>query len=132
MTGDTDVALDIDHKEFPRLLEEVNRLLIRRYALNDAVRITDLALHYFAAGSVTLPRHLSGSDSNLSAKMASDILALFVTSNSLDIGFSQAIMRLLATTHEVVSDQTDEQRMAGVGKGEQVSLLAPLPPLEER
>jgi hypothetical protein len=132
LTGEADAEQAIDHKEFPRLLEEVNRLLIRRYALNDAVRITDLALHYFAAGSATLPRHLSGSDSNLSAKMASDILALFVKSNSLDIGFSRAIIGLLAATHEAVSDQSDEQRMAGVGKGEQVSLLAPLPPLEER
>lgn len=111
--------------EFPRLLEEVNRLLIRRYALNDAIRITDLALHYFAAGTGTLPRHLSGSESNLSAKMASDILALFVKSNSLDIGFSRAIINLLATTPEVVSEQSDDQGQEVSGKGGQFSLLAP-------
>lgn len=132
LTGEADSEQAIDHKEFPRLLEEVNRLLIRRYALNDAIRITDLALHYFAAGTGTLPRHLSGSDSNLSAKMASDILALFVKSNSLDIGFSKTIIGLLATTHEAVSDQIGEQRLENVGKGEQVPLLAPLPPLEEK
>ena len=103
--------------EFPRLLEEVNRLLIRRYALNDAIRITDLALHYFAAGTGTLPRHLSGSESNLSAKTASDILALFVKSNSLDIGFSRAIINLLATTPEVVSEQSDDQGQEVSGKG---------------
>ncbi|HDR9472027.1 hypothetical protein KTE49_11085 [Burkholderia multivorans] len=132
LTGDAASQQAIDHEEFPRLLEEVNRLLIRRYALNDAIRITDLALHYFAAGTGTLPRHLSGSDSNLSAKMASDILALFVKSNSLDIGFSRAIINLLATTPEVVSEQSDDQRQEVSGKGEQFSLLAPLPPLEER
>lgn len=127
--GDTDEALD--HKDFSSLLEEVNRLLIRRYALNDAVRITDLALHYFAAGAGTLPRHLSGSDSKLSAKMASDILALFVKSNSLDIGFSRAIIGLLATAQDAASDQSEEQRFDAMAKGEQFSLLAPLPPLEE-
>jgi hypothetical protein len=132
LTGDADSQQAIDHEEFPRLLEEVNRLLIRRYALNDAIRITDLALHYFAAGTGTLPRHLSGSDSNLSAKMASDILALFVKSNSLDTGFSRAIISLLATTPEAVSEQSDDQRQEVSGKGEQFSLLAPLPPLEER
>lgn len=132
LTGESDSEQAIDHKEFPRLLEEVNRLLIRRYALNDAIRIADLALHYFAAGTGALPRHLSGSDSNLSAKMASDVLALFVKSNSLDIGFSRAIISLLATTHEVVTEQSEEQRLERVGRGEQVSLLSPLPPMEER
>lgn len=132
LTGEVDSEQAIDHKEFPLLLEEVNRLLIRRYALNDAIRITDLALHYFAAGAGSLPRHLSGSDSNLSAKMASDMLALFVKSNSLEITFSRAIIGLLATTQEVAPDQADERRSESEGKGGQIPLLAPLPPLEER
>ncbi|MGE4239173.1 hypothetical protein, partial [Ramlibacter sp.] len=132
LTGGADSEQAIDHAEFPRLLEEVNRLMIRRYALNDAIRITDLALHYFAASTGALPRHLSGSDSNLSAKMASDILTLFVKSNTLDMGFSKAIIGLLATPHDSISDQGDDQRTENRGKGEQVSLLAPLPPLEDR
>jgi len=122
----------IDHKEFPRLLEEVNRLLIRRYALNDAIRITDLALHYFVAGAGSLPRHLSGSDSNLSAKMASDVLALFVKSKALEVSFSRTIIGLLAATPEAAADSADERRTEGEGKGEQIPLLAPLPPLEEK
>jgi hypothetical protein len=130
LTGDADSEQAIDHKEFPRLLEEVNRLLIRRYALNEAVRITDLALHYFAAGVDSLPRHLSGSDSNLSAKMASDMLGLFVKSNSLETGFSRAIIELLATTQEAGPDQADDRPSDPSGKGEQIPLLAPLPPLE--
>lgn len=132
LTGESDNDQALDHKDFPSLLEEVNRLLIRRYALNDAIRITDLALHYFAAGAGTLPRHLSGSDSKLSAKMASDILALFVKSNSLDIGFSRAIIGLLASAQDATSDQGEEQRFDGPAKGEQFSLLAPLPPLEDQ
>lgn len=132
LTGETDSEQAIDHKEFPRLLEEVNRLLIRRYALNDAIRITDLALHYFAAGTGSLPRHLSGSDSNLSAKMASDMLALFVKSNGLEISFSRTIIGLLATAPEATPDSADEQRTESESKGEQIPLLAPLPPLEEK
>ncbi|MFJ3525633.1 hypothetical protein ACIPO9_24415 [Pseudomonas sp. NPDC090203] len=131
LTGESDNQA-LDHKDFSTLLEEVNRLLIRRYALNDAIRITDLALHYFAAGAGTLPRHLSGSDSKLSAKMASDILALFVKSNSLDIAFSRAIIGLLASAQDTTSDQSEEQRFDGPAKGEQFSLLSPLPPLEDR
>ena len=131
LTGEEDSEQAVDHKEFPLLLEEVNRLLIRRYALNDAIRITDLALHYFAAGVGSLPRHLSGSDSNLSAKMASDMLALFVRSNSLDISFSRAIIGLLATAPEAAPDSANERRTESKGKGEEIPLLAPLPPLEE-
>lgn len=106
--------------------------MIRRYALNDAIRITDLALHYFAAGAGSLPRHLSGSDSSLSAKMASDMLALFVKSNSLEISFSLTIIGLLATVPEATPDQADERRTEGESNGEQIPLLAPLPPLEEK
>ncbi len=132
LTGEADSEQAIDHKEFPRLLEEVNRLLVRRYALNDAIRITDLALHYFAAGAGSLPRHLSGSDSNLSVKMASDMLALFVNSNALEISFSRTIIGLLAATPETVPDPADERRTESEGKGEQIQLLSPLPPLEEK
>lgn len=132
LTGEADSEQTIDHEEFPRLLEEVNRLLIRRYALNDAIRITDLALHYFAAGAGSLPRHLSGSDSNLSAKMASDILALFVKSNALEISFSRTIIGLLAATPEAAPDLADERRTESEGKGEQIPLLSPLPPLDEK
>lgn len=132
LTGDVDSEQTIDHKEFPRLLEEVNRLVIRRYALNDAIRITDLALHYFAVGAGTLPRHLSGTDSSLSAKMASDILALFVKSNSLDIGFTKTIIGLLSTPSEAPIGQVDGQHLENTGKWEQVPLLAPLPPVEEK
>lgn len=132
LTGEADSEQAIDHKEFPCLLEEVNRLLIRRYALNDAIRITDLALHYFAAGAGSLPRHLSGSDSNLSAKMASDILALFVKSNALENRFSRTIIGLLAASPDAAPEPADERRTEGEGKGEQIPLLAPLPPLGEK
>lgn len=131
LAGENNSDQKLDHKDFSSLLEEVNRLVIRRYALNDAIRITDLALHYLAAGAVTLPRHLSGSDSKLSAKMASDILSLFVKSNSLDVGFSRTIIGLLASAPEASPDQGEDQRFDAVVKGEQFSLLAPLPPLEE-
>lgn len=131
LTGEADSEQAVDHKEFSLLLEEVNRLLIRRYALNDAVRITDLALHYFAAGVGSFPRHLSGSESNLSAKMASDMLALFVKSNSLDISFSRAIIGLLATASEATPDSANELRTESKGKAGEIPLLAPLPPLEE-
>lgn len=130
LTGEADSQQVIDHENFPLLLEQVNRLLVRRYALNDAVRITDLALHYFAAGTGVLPRHLGGNDSNLSAKMASDILALFVRSNALDAGFSRAIIDLLASAAGAGSDENGQHRREGSGDGEQFSLLSPLPPLE--
>ncbi|MDR2332599.1 MAG: hypothetical protein LBE61_03875 [Burkholderiaceae bacterium] len=131
LTGQADSENPIDHKEFPYLLEEVNRLLVRRYALNDAIRISDLALHYYAAGAGSLPRHLSGSDSNLSTKMASDILSLFVRSNSFDNAFSRTIIGLLATTQDATPDLTDERQSGRGGRGAQIPLLAPLPPLEE-
>lgn len=132
LTGQADSEQPIDHQEFPYLLEEVNRLLVRRYALNDAIRITDLALHYYAAGAGSLPRHLSGSDSNLSTKMASDILSLFVRSNSLESTFSKTIIGLLATTQDPTPpDNADERRPERDSIGTQIPLLAPLPPLEE-
>lgn len=141
LTGESSTEQAIDHDTFPHLLEEVNRLLIRRYALNDAIRITDLSLHYIAAGTTSLPRHLSGSESVLSAKMASDILNLFVKSNSLDVEFSKIILNLI-TAPTAAGGETDEKigvsktyesvESNDAGKDRQYSLLTPLPPLDDK
>jgi hypothetical protein len=132
LTGQSSAEQAIDHEGFPQLLEEVNRLLIRRYALNDAIRVTDLALHYISSGADSLPRHMSGSESSLSIKMASDILCLFVKSNSLETDFSRIILNLL-TTSNTPSGSTDE-KVSGIepNNDRQYSLLSPLPPLEGR
>ncbi|MGP8432370.1 hypothetical protein ACT2FY_41180 [Paraburkholderia fungorum] len=132
LTGESDAEQTIDHQGFAKLLEEVNRLLVRRYALNDAVRITDLALHYFAAGAGALPRQLSGGGQDLSAKMASDILSLFVKSNSLDVGFSRAIIAMLPGQSSHVSGQSEVTPGDGEIKDEQFPLLDPLPPLSDQ
>lgn len=113
LTGQASAEQAIDHEGFPQLLEDVNRLLIRRYALNDAIRITDLALHYIAAGAGSLPRHLSGSESNQSIKMASDILSLFVKSNSLDFSFSRLILGLLPVAAAQETETQDQMNASG-------------------
>ena len=56
---------DVDLPSFSRLLEQVNRLLMRRYTLNDAVRTIDLALHYAASGHSSLPRNIGGAQHSL-------------------------------------------------------------------
>lgn len=130
LTGQPSADQAIDHEGFPLLLEEVNRLLIRRYALNDAVRITDLALHYAASGVGSLPRHMSASESNLSFKIASDILCLFVKSNSLEMGFCRIILNLLPIS-TTATDTTNEKVSENEANGDkQHSLLLPLPPLD--
>lgn len=128
LTGQPSPEQAIDHDGFPQLLEDVNRLLIRRYALNDAIRITDLALHYIATGAGSLPRHLSGSESNHSIKMASDILSLFVKSNSLDIGFCNMIIGLLPVSISRDAEVQDQEKKSGgePGKDGQYSLPLPL------
>jgi hypothetical protein len=131
LTGQASKEQAIDHEGFPLLLEEVHRLLIRRYALNDAIRIIDLALHYQAIGATSLPRHLSGSDSNLSIKMASDILFLFVKSNSLEMGFSRIILNLLNTSLTTGEDTEEDTTKTKSNSDKQLSLLLPLPPLDD-
>lgn len=129
LTGKASSDPAIDHEGFPALLEEINRLMIRRYAFNDAVRITDLALHYRACGATSLPRQLSGSESNLSVKMASDFLSLFVKSNSLDMRFCRLILDLITmpTDH---AKPAAASSMAEPDKDGQYPLLSPLPPLD--
>lgn len=127
LTGQASAEQAIDHEGFPELLEDVNRLLIRRYALNDAIRITDLALHYIAIGAGSLPRHLSGSESNQSIKMASDILSLFVKSNSLDISFGRLILGLLPVASAQETEAQDQMNASGIEASNQGgnSLLPP-------
>ena len=119
--GSSDV--DIDLPNFPRLLEQVNRLLMRRYVLNEAVRAIDLALHYVASGHSTLPRSIGGAQPSLSGKVASDILSLFVSSNGLSADFGSTIMTLLpeAAPHENIETGTPSRMMEGP---EQLSLMA--------
>jgi len=129
LTGKISAEPAIDHEGFPALLEEVNRLLIRRYALNDAVRITDLALHYSACGATSLPRQLSGSESTLSVKIASDILSLFVKINSLDREFCRVILNLI-TMPTGQAEPAATPSMLEPDKDGQHPLLSPLPPLD--
>ena len=96
-SGGESSDVDVDLPSFPGLLEQVNRLLMRRYVLNDAIRAIDLALHYRASGHTTLPRNLGGARHSLSGKVASDVLALFVTTNGFDPEFKSTIMDLLPT-----------------------------------
>lgn len=128
--GATDEALD--HEGFPALLEEVNRLLVRRYALNDAIRVLDLALHYLAAGSSSLPKHLSGNQTTLSSKIASDILTLFVRANGLAPEFNRLILNAVAEGDDVAVGKESAPRAANANQGEsgQQSLLEPLPPID--
>lgn len=124
----TNNSIDFDH--FPVLVEHSNRLIARRYALNDAVRVLDLALHYVAIGSSALPSHLGGTQTSLPAKIASDVLSLFVRSNGLDEQFSTLIMTLLATPAENEGQYTGPNASRSTVVEPQLSLLEPLPPLE--
>ncbi|EKD54434.1 MAG: hypothetical protein ACD_60C00086G0004 [uncultured bacterium] len=121
----------IDFDGFPSLLEQVNRLIVRRYALNDATRVIDLALHYLAVGSSGLPGHLGGTQTSLPAKIASDILSLFVRSNGFDEKFSSAIIALLEERDDQPEKDTITQP-SPIASGTQVSLLDPLPPMENQ
>lgn len=97
--------VDVDLSNFPRLLELVNRLLMRRNVLNDAVRDIDLALHYVASGHSKFPRNIGGAPHSLSGKIASDILSLFVSSNGLNPDFASVIMALLPEATQLGSDE---------------------------
>lgn len=119
--GSSDV--DIDLPNFPRLLEQINRLLMRRYVLNDAVRAIDLALHYVASGYSALPRSIGGARHSLSGKVASDILSLFVSSNGLNPDFGSVIMTLLPEATPLESAET-EMTYRGVTGPEQLPLMA--------
>lgn len=113
----------VDLEAFPNLLEQVNRLLIRRYSLNDAVRIIDVALHLVSAGLSGLPEHLGGTRTSLPAKVASDILSLFVKSNGLDHEFSTVIMSLLSEKKNAKIDTPANADMEPSTGGMQPSLL---------
>lgn len=126
-SGGRGATIDLDG--FPSLLEQMNRLIVRRYALNDATRVIDLALHYFAVGSSGLPGHLGGTQTPLPAKIASDILSLFVRSNELDEKFAMVIIALLEE-HDDPSKNNELTQTHPNLSGQQVSLLDPLPPME--
>lgn len=125
--GTKDTSIDSDG--FPSLLEQVNRLIVRRYALNDATRVIDLALHYLAVGSSSLPGHLGGTQTSLPAKIASDILSLFVKSNGFDEQFSLAIISLLENRNDQLETNTAAPPPT-IEPGSQISLLDPLPPMK--
>lgn len=101
--GSADASIDL--ASFPLLLEQVNRLLQRRYSLNDALRVIDLARHYSASHSTALPGHLGGTSTSLPAKLASDLLALFVQANGLDNEFSRLIINLLTSSAQQPSGE---------------------------
>lgn len=118
--GPSDIEIDLPN--FPRLLEQVNRLLLRRNVLNDAVRDIDLALHYVASGHSKLPRNIGGAQHSLSGKVASDILSLFVSSNGLNPDFGSVIMALLP---EAMPIEKADAGMNSRGTGaEQLPLVA--------
>lgn len=123
--GTRDTSIDSDG--FPSLLEQINRLIVRRYALNDATRVIDLALHYLAVGSSSLPSHLGGTQTSLPSKIASDILSLFVKSNGFDDQFSLAIITLLENRNDQPGTNTATPT---IESGSQISLLDPLPPMK--
>jgi hypothetical protein len=114
--------VDVDLPNFPQLLEQVNRLLMRRYVLNDAIRDIDLALHYIASRHSTLPRNIGGARHSLSGKVASDILSLFVSSNGLSPEFGSIIMSLLPETTPSEGAETVSSR--GIPGPEQLPLVA--------
>lgn len=130
-SGTNDVSITIDFPSFPLLLEQIHRLIVRRYELNNAIRVIDLALHYFAANSTGLHAHLGKSKSPLPAKIASDVLALFVRSNGLDEGFSTAITDLLAL-QEGTQKEDASSSLEHDAYEVQMSLLEPLPPIETK
>jgi len=116
---------DVDLPSFPRLLEQVNRLLMRRYALNDAIRAIDLTLHYVASGHSVLPRSLGGARPSLAGKIASDILSLFVSSNNLNPDFGSIIMTLLPdATHLEVAEPAMSAQGASATDSDQLSLIS--------
>lgn len=120
--GSNDVEVDLPN--FPHLLEQVNRLLMRRNVFNDAVRDIDLALHYVASGHSKLPRNIGGARHSLSGKVASDILALFVSSNGLNPDFGSLIMNLLPEATPLESAEAG-MTLRGVASGpEQLPLVA--------
>lgn len=115
--------VDVDLPHFPQLLEQVNRLLMRRYVLNDAVRDIDLALHYIASGHSTLPRNIGGARHSLSGKVASDILSLFVNSNGLNPDFGSVIMALLPEATPLENAEAGVTSPRGIAGPEQLPLM---------
>jgi hypothetical protein len=76
----------LDLPSFPNLLELVNRLILRRNYLNDAIRIIDIATYYHASNQ-SYPHSPRWLLEPITQKMATDILELFVRANGLKTGF---------------------------------------------
>ena len=129
-SGSQSADNSIDFDNFPALLELVNRVIIRRYALNDAIRVIDLALHYIATDSPALPGHLGGTQTSLPAKLASDVLTLFVRSNGFDEPFAAVIMTLLNSSTTDGGERKENDAPRKPTDEPQLSLLDPLPPVD--
>src|SRR5262249_21687360 len=72
----------LDLPSFPSLLELVNRLILRRNHLTDALRLIDITTYYHACRQ-TYPHSPRWLLEPFTQKMAIDILELFVRANGL-------------------------------------------------
>jgi|GEM_PF-3413702 len=79
-----EAALDLH--SFPLLLEVVNRLILRRNHLNDAIRLLDIATYYHAVKQ-PFPHAPRWILDPITQKLGADILALFIRSNELPTEF---------------------------------------------
>ena len=75
-----EAALDLH--SFPQLLEVVNRLILRRNHLNDAIRLLDIATYYHAVKQ-PFPHSPRWILDPFTQKLSADIFSLFITSNGL-------------------------------------------------
>jgi hypothetical protein len=97
-----DAANPLDLPSFPALIEVARRLLVKRYALNDAIRYLDVLRHYHAAQQA-IPESSKYLRSPLARKFAHDLLDLFILANNLDPKFSN----LATSTSAIAAENTD-------------------------
>lgn len=86
--SDNEAALDLH--SFPKLLELVGRLIVRRNHLNDALRLIDIATYYHASKQ-SYPHSPRWLLEPYTQKMSLDILELFIRSNHLDPAFMELL-----------------------------------------
>jgi len=101
---DIDPATLLDTDGFSILAELSARFIMRRYLINDALRLLDLSAYYTAMNQ-RMP-HLTAIRNPLAYKMARDIIFFFATANGLNLGFIDLIPLLVDKAFE--SDESRE------------------------
>jgi hypothetical protein len=105
----------LDLHSFPQLLEVVNRLILRRNHLNDAVRLLDIATHYHAVKQ-PFPHAPRWILDPITQKLGADILSLFIKSNGLAPEFL-GLFNFPASPPQPNPQQSIPDEANGVGNG---------------